>query len=277
MGTISSITLALWRRVAILVTVFGLTGLPVQAAGDLLVAPTRVVFEKAARTSEVTLTNIGTEPATYRLSLEFKRMTKEGRLEDVSSPSEQEKLAQSMIRFAPRKIQLLPNQPQQVRISLRKPENLADGEYRVHMLFRAVPEESLEPIAPAGTEPQGIAIQLRPIYGISIPVIIRQGNLQATPGLGKVQRTSVENQPVLAVDVTRTGDRSVYGALKVWQAGNKKPVSLLRGVAVYPEVSQRTILMPIDAKLTGKVTVQYVVGGETEPEKVVAETTATLN
>ncbi len=277
MGMISSNTLALWRRVAIFLTVFGLTSLPVQAAGDLLVAPTRVVFEKAARTSEVTLTNIGTEPATYRLSLEFKRMTKEGRLEEVSNPSELEKLAQSMIRFAPRKIQLLPNQPQQVRISLRKPENLADGEYRVHMLFRAVPEESLEPITPPGEEPQGIAIQLRPIYGISIPVIIRQGNLQATPGLGKVQKTSIENQPVLAVDVTRIGDRSVYGALKVWQAGNKKPVSLLRGVAVYPEVNQRTILMPIDAKLTGKVTIQYVVGGETEPEKVVAETTATLN
>ncbi len=278
MRNLSGLALALWRRVNYLFTFLLLTATPVYAGGgDLLVAPTRVVFEKATRTSEITLTNIGTEAATYRLSLEFKRMTSDGRLEDVSTPTELEKLAQSMIRFAPRKIQLLPNQPQQIRVSLRKPENLADGEYRVHMLFRAVPEESLEPIVPPKEEPEGIAIQLRPIYGISIPVIIRQGNLQATPGLGKIQKTSVEEQSVLAVDITRQGNKSVYGALKVWQSGMKKPVALLRGVAVYPEVTQRTIMVPIDAKITGKVTVQYVVGGETEPERVVAETSATLN
>lgn len=278
MRILFSTALSLCRRVNFLLSIVVLTAASAHAGGDLLVAPTRVVFEKAARTSEVTLTNIGTEPATYRLSLEFKRMTADGRLEEVTNPSDQEKLAQSMIKFAPRKIQLLPNQPQQIRVSLRKPETLPDGEYRVHMLFRAVPDESQEPLAPVAENTQGIAIQLRPIYGISIPVIIRQGNLQATPGLGKVQKKTVDDQSVLAVDVTRSGDgKSVYGALKVWQSGNKKPVSLLRGVAVYPEVAQRTVLMPIDSKLTGKVTIQYVVGGETEPERVVAETSAILN
>jgi hypothetical protein len=236
-----------------------------------------VMFEKSVRTSEVTLTNIGQNPATYRISLEFKRMTADGRLEEVTSPTESEKLTQSMIRYAPRKIELLPNQPQQIRISLRKPENLAAGEYRVHMLFRAVPEESMEPLKPADQEAEGIAIQLRPIYGISIPVIIRQGDLQATPSLGSVKKKTIEEESVLAVDIARTGNKSVYGALKVWQSGNKKPVSLLKGVAVYPEISQRTIYMPIDPKITGKVTVQYVTGGETEPERVVAETTAVLN
>jgi P pilus assembly chaperone PapD len=277
MYKISSLALALRRRVSILLTLMIASATPALAAGDLLVAPTRVMFERAVRTSEVTLTNIGTEPATYRISLEVKRMTKDGRLEDVAAPTDADKLTQSMIRFAPRKIQLLPNQPQQVRLSLRKPEGLADGEYRVHMLFRAVPDEALEPIAPNAGDAQGISINLRPIYGISIPVIIRQGNLEATPSLGKIQKSKVEDQSVLAVDIARTGNKSVYGALKVWQAGNKKPVALLRGVAVYPEVSQRTILMPFDAKITGKVTVQYVMGGETEPERVVAETTAVLN
>jgi P pilus assembly chaperone PapD len=250
---------------------------PSHASGDLLVAPTRIMFEKASRSAEVTLTNIGAQPATYRISIEFKRMTADGRLEDVTSPTETDKLTQSMIRYAPRKIELLPNQPQQIRISLRKPENLAAGEYRAHMLFRAVPVESLEPLKPEEENAEGIAIQLRPIYGISIPVIIRQGDLQATPSLGSVQKKMIEDESVLAVDLARTGNKSVYGALKVWQAGNKKPVSLLKGVAVYPEISQRTIYMPIDAKITGKVTVQYVTGGESEPERIVAETTAVLN
>jgi P pilus assembly chaperone PapD len=277
MYKVTGCALALWRRVLVF-SIIAMGATPSAfAAGDLLVAPTRIIFERAVRNTEITLTNIGQQAATYRISLELKRMTEAGLLEDVAVASETDTLTKSMIRFAPRKIQLLPNQPQQVRISLRKPDGLPDGEYRVHMLFRAVPEESLEPIAPPVPDAQGIAIQLRPIYGITIPLIIRQGDLQATPGLGKIQKTIVNDQSVLAVDVTRLGQKSVYGAIKVWQAGNKKPVALLRGVAVYPEVKQRTVYVPIDRAVSGKVTVQYIVGGETEPEKVVAETQAVLN
>ncbi|MGN6288439.1 MAG: fimbrial biogenesis chaperone, partial [Sphingopyxis terrae] len=39
------------------------------AAGDLLVAPTRVILD-GSRGTEVVLNNIGAEPATYRVSLE---------------------------------------------------------------------------------------------------------------------------------------------------------------------------------------------------------------
>jgi P pilus assembly chaperone PapD len=268
---------ALWRRVLVSAILFSGAGSAAQAAGDLLVAPTRIIFERSVRNTEVTLTNIGQQAATYRISLELKRMTEAGQLEDVAVATEADTQTKTMIRFAPRKIQLLPNQPQQVRISLRKPEGLAEGEYRVHMLFRAVPDDSLEPLEPAIPDAQGIAIQLRPIYGITIPLIIRQGDLQATPGLGKVYKTVVDDQSVLAVDVTRQGQKSVYGAIKIWQPGNKKAVAILRGVAVYPEVRQRTVYVPIDSALSGKVTVQYIIGGETEPEKVVAETQAVLN
>ena len=41
---------------------------PAQAAGDLLVAPTRIVFD-GQRGTEVVLNNIGSETATYRISL----------------------------------------------------------------------------------------------------------------------------------------------------------------------------------------------------------------
>jgi P pilus assembly chaperone PapD len=277
MYTCTSLALAPWRRVLMAVLLLAGFASAAGAAGDLLVAPTRVIFERNVRNAEITLTNIGIQAATYRISLELKRMTSDGRLEDVTTPSDIDVLTKSMIRFAPRKIQLLPNQPQQIRISVRKPDNLADGEYRVHMLFRAVPEESLEPVSPVATETQGIAIQLQPIYGITIPIFIRQGDLQATPGLGKITKTKIDDQSVLAVDVTRTGRKSVYGAIRIWQLGGKKPVAFLRGVAVYTEVSQRTILVPVDSSLAGRVTVQYVTGGETEPERVVAETEAVLN
>jgi P pilus assembly chaperone PapD len=265
----------IWRHIIIgMLTLVSVS--QVHAVGDLLVAPTRIIFERQTRSADITLNNIGATPATYRISLEFKRMSADGQLVEIKEPNELEKLTQSMIRYAPRKIQLAPNQPQQIRLSIRKPENLPDGEYRVHMLFRAVPEEGIEQIATPDTT-QGISIQLRPIYGISIPIFIRQGSLEATAAIKNVKQTVVDGQTMLAVNIGRDGKKSVYGAVKVLQSGAKQPVGYVRGVAVYPEVNERTILVPIDPKIKGKVSVQYIMGGDADAEKIAAESQAILN
>ena len=47
--------------------------------GDLLVAPTRIVLD-GRKGTEIILNNIGDEPATYRVSVEFRRMTADGNL-----------------------------------------------------------------------------------------------------------------------------------------------------------------------------------------------------
>src|SRR5690242_4676773 len=106
--------------------------------GDLLVAPTRVVLD-GRRGTEIILNNIGDEPATYRISVEFRRMTPEGQLVDVAQPNAEEKAAADMIVYAPRRVTLAPHEPQSIRIAARPPQGLPDGEYRVHLLFRAIP------------------------------------------------------------------------------------------------------------------------------------------
>src|SRR5690349_8885196 len=59
--------------------------------GDLLVAPTRVVLN-GSRGTEIILNNIGEDVATYRISVELRRMKSDGTLEDVSDPNAEEKL-----------------------------------------------------------------------------------------------------------------------------------------------------------------------------------------
>src|SRR5881392_2489679 len=71
--------------------------------GDILVAPTRIVLD-GRKGAEVILNNIGEEPATYRVSIEFRRMTEKGDLTDVATPSATDKAAQDMIVYAPRKV-----------------------------------------------------------------------------------------------------------------------------------------------------------------------------
>lgn len=59
--------------------------------GDLLVAPTRIVLN-GSRGTEIILNNIGEDVATYRISVELRRMTPDGMLHDVAEPTEAESL-----------------------------------------------------------------------------------------------------------------------------------------------------------------------------------------
>jgi hypothetical protein len=243
--------------------------------GDLLVAPTRVVLD-GRRGTEVVLNNIGDQVATYRISAELRRMDADGKLIDVDAPDAKELAAREMVLFAPRRVTLPPNQPQSIRLSARAPEGLPDGEYRVHLLFRAVPPP--QPAA-APQKVEGIAFKLIPIYGVTIPVIVRLGNLEAKAVLSNIRKVTEDGKPAIALDLSRSGDRSTYGEIRVLKAGVSDPIALVRGVAVYTEVGQRSVTVALDpahaAEATGQVTVQYVEPTDTGPVTI-AETTAVL-
>lgn len=226
--------------------------------GDLLVAPTRIVLD-GRKGAEVILNNIGEEPATYRVSVEFRRMTETGDLVDVTAPSDADKKAEDMIMYAPRKVTLAPHEPQAIRIAARAPEGLPDGEYRVHMLFRAVPPAT-PVVQPAGDPPKGVQFKLTPIYGVTIPVIVRLGNLAASAAIANVSLENKDGESVIGLDITRQGNRSTYGEVRVFKTGHKDPIAIEKGVAVYTEVGKRHVTLPLVDKTAaqGPVTVEYV-------------------
>jgi P pilus assembly chaperone PapD len=252
---------------------------PAQAGiGDLLVAPTRIVLD-GRKGAEVVLNNIGDEPATYRISVEFRRMDKDGSLEDVKEPTAADKTAADMIIYAPRRITLAPHEPQAIRIAARPPQGLPDGEYRVHMLFRAIPPATPVVQASAPSTEKGLRFQLTPIYGVTIPVIVRLGNLQATAGIANVHLEPSKDGPAVALDLTRSGSRSTFGEVRVLKAGVKDPIALQKAIAVYTEVNSRHVSIPVSGgfkgEAAGPVTVQYVETFD-DGNHVIAETQAVL-
>ena len=263
------------------VVLLGAVTVPVQASGDLLVAPTRVVLD-GSRGTEVVLNNIGSEPATYRISLEIKRMTAAGGLEEIAEAdvTPAERTALDMIAFSPRRVTLPPNQPQVIRVGVRIPEGTPPGEYRAHMLFRAVPDTAAavaaDPAQPAAT---GVSIALIPIYGITIPVIVRVGDLGAEATIGEAWVGDTADGPTFNFGLTRTGNRSVYGDIEVTRPGVSEPLLVARGIAVYPEVGAREVSLRVPpelaVKLKGPVRIRYTedreIGGGTidEAERVV--------
>lgn len=244
--------------------------------GDLLVAPTRIILN-GSRGTQIILNNIGDDVATYRISLELRRMTPDGSLVDVTAPNTAEKAAQDMILYAPRKITLPVNQPQTINIAARAPAGLPDGEYRVHLLFRAIPAP--RPVAASTAPAKGISFALTPVYGVTIPVIVRLGSLQAKAGIANVHLVQDGGKPAVALELSRSGSRSTFGEVRVMKAGVKEPIAIQRGVAIYTEVAARTLAIPVNVKLlasaSGPVTVQYVETTEMGPE-VIAETSAVL-
>ena len=254
-----------WTRsvVALSLCAAPLVALPTAAdavVGDLLVAPTRLVLD-GHKGAEVILNNIGDQPATYRISVEFRRMTEDGDLVDVPSPTAADQTAEDMIVYAPRKVTLAPREPQAIRIAVRPPEGLADGEYRVHLLFRAIPPAT--PVAqPTGEQAKGVQFKLTPVYGVTIPVIVRLGNLQAAAGIANVHLEKKPGGNAVDFDITRTGARSTYGEVRVLKAGVKDPIASEKGVAVYTEIGTRHVSVPIadgfKGDLSGPVTVEYI-------------------
>lgn len=235
---------------------------PAAAQGDLLVAPTRVVMNGGG-SAEVVLNNIGAQPATYRISAELRRMTEDGSIEavDEAAIGADDRAVMEMFRYSPRRIILAPNQPQSVRISARPPEGLADGEYRVHLSFRAVPEARPAEQTPAETPESGFAIQLTPIYGVSIPLILRKGQLEAATTIQRAAVVRQGNASALTLDIERLGNRSVYGEIRVVAPGRKEPVYLVRGIAVYPEINRRSLSLPLSpeqaALMKGPMQVEF--------------------
>ncbi|UAB78480.1 molecular chaperone [Erythrobacter sp. SCSIO 43205] len=233
---------------------------PAQAQGDLLVAPTRVILD-GSRGTEVILSNIGAQEATYRIGLDLRRMTEDGRLEPVEKvdANETEEAALGMIRYAPRRISLPPGQPQAVRLSARPGADLPDGEYRVHMSFKAIPRPT--EVTQEETQSEGVTLRLIPIYGITIPIIVRHGKVEAQVALTQPSIVQGDKGPELAMTIERTGESSTYGVLSIVKPGLPDPIVLAGGIAVYPEVGSRKVRINLTeeqaAALRGPARIEY--------------------
>jgi hypothetical protein len=223
------------------------------AFADLMLFPTRVVLEKNQRAAQVELINQGTTPATYRIQLVNRRMGENGEIIPVTSAAPGENFAEPLLRFSPRQVTLEPGASQTVRIMLRKPADLAVGEYRSHLQFDRVADtaatSSVETVNQAGDKAIGISITA--LVGASIPVIVRQGDTEASVTLSDLNvlpPADAGPDPMLALQLNRIGNRSVYGDLAVSftpKGGAAIELAKAGGVAVYVPNPLRKAKLPL--------------------------------
>ena len=253
-----------------------LTVQKVQAQGNLLITPRRVVFEGQKRSQELNLANTGKDTAKYNVSIVQYRMKEDGAFEEITTPDAGQNFADKFIRFFPRTVTLAPNEAQVVKMQLIKTDQLQPGEYRSHVYFRAVPKQTALGTEEKSKDSTSIGVKLIPIFGITIPVIIRSGESTMKVNLSDL-KLEIVNDTISRLQITfnRTGNISVYGDILVEHISPQAvatPVGIVKGIAVYTPNPVRKFQMELDKKVkvdfhSGTLRVSFSSQSDTKPEK----------
>lgn len=203
-------------------------------AGTLSVSEPRIVMTDKNKRAEFKVFNTSAEVQSLRISLIDKQMDESGGIKTVENSNTS---AADYLRVGPRvgkSISPKDFQKFRVRAKLNK---MAPGEYRSHVLV-----ESMSP----PTEETAAGIHIKPNIKYSIPIIIRHGELNAQVAISNARVTEQasengEKQTVFAFDMSREGDRSVYGNFVLYQVKNNQTTELskLAGQAIYTDINKR--------------------------------------
>lgn len=234
--------------------------------GNLLLTPKRIVFEGSKRSEELNIVNTGKDTARYVISFVQIRMKEDGSFETITAPDSAQFFADKNLRFFPRSVTLAPNEAQTVKVQLINKGKLEPGEYRSHLYLRGVASDKPLDETDTSKAATGISIKIIPVFGFSIPMIIRIGENTAAANLTRISVTMEKDTlPYVNMDLNRTGNMSVYG--DVWvdhtsPEGKVTRVGLIKGLSVYTPNLKRHVRVGLNKDIgidyhSGKLHIVY--------------------
>ena len=220
---------------------------------DLMITPTRIVFEERDRFKEVTLVNSGDKPQIYEMSWVYFRMQEQGAAYKPSMESVTEFDASKHIVFTPRRITLAPGSSQKIRLALRRPETIPEGDFHVHLKFAAVPDVIDENLIHDGKPRAVVSINV----GYTIPVVLRSGLAAVETEIERIdiQRNPQNGRLKVVVPVKRSGSaHAILGHLFVYHtdsSGKEERVGEISNAHIFPEVGQRVFDVHLLKEISG--------------------------
>jgi hypothetical protein len=219
-------------------------------AGGLMVVPSRVSIDEKNPSQEVKLINKGTEVTTYRVSFQHLRMNKNGAYEEIKEGSKdgQEQFADDLVQFSPKQVTLKPDETQTVRLMFKKPKDLADGEYRSHLLLKEEASADFGKNVDEVTKKNSkkISVTLKPLFGASIPVVVTNGSVVSSV---EIKDAKIKDKKA-SFTLDRSGNASVYGDLLVTavdkNTGKKQELGALNNVSVFYPYPNRNVVIDLN-------------------------------
>lgn len=228
------------------------SGFHAMAQGDLLITQKRVVFEGNKQREELDLVNIGNDTATYSVSFVQFNQNEDGGYIAIEKPDSGQMFADPYLRIFPRTVTLAPREPQIIMLQCRRKPDMTPGEYRSHLYFRS--EQDYRPLGTKKKDTTSLTVQLIPIYGVSIPIIIRSGETNVSSSITGLKLEILQDTiSFLKFTLNRTGNISSYGQLTVEYTplhGKPYQICLLKNVAVFTCINKRNISIRLN-KISG--------------------------
>lgn len=230
----------MFKRIIFIFLMFFLT---VKAHANLQVFPTHISLSDKARTAQISIRHIGPKPANYRISVVYYRMNSDGGMVLDKNPRPEDKFAENYFKYSPRKVELQPNIEQVVRIILRKPSDLPEGDYRAHLHFE---QEDPPPPAKGDAKPGEFKMGLAARLAIAVPVIVHQKQPTVNAKLGELKLLTLpDKKRGFTVEISNVGNGFVFGDLRAFQiVGNEKPVLIGEVNAISSYIPKRTATYP---------------------------------
>lgn len=220
------------------------------ALASVTVTPMIVVMEGRDRYADVNLVNTSDKTKSYAVKWIYRNMVEgSGEYEVIEQSTTPFDLAKNLV-MTPRRVTIEPGGMQKIRLGLRlKGEPPPPGDYRAHLQMEDDngPPELPEPDKPLKEGEILVGVKIN--VGISIPVIYRVGESDATASIGemKTQINPKTKQIELVIPVTRSGGPfGLYGHMKIMYGG--KLVGEIKNANIFPEIKQRIFVIPLNVE-----------------------------
>lgn len=247
-------------------------------AANINITPRRVIFDGNKRAEAVYVFNQGNAAVTVDVALVDNVMLESGeivpltRLADKGDAAQAAaaalKSAKPMLLAAPSRLTLPPGQGRTIRVRAGVGDAAPGAEYRSHLTVTTVPpaDTGLTAEQAAAADRGELVLRIQSIFGLSIPLIVRGPGTSGQTRFGPIRPGTDAGKPVLEVPVQRSGTGSVYGNIEA-RSGKSEIVGMVRGLAVYPEISERLAKVPLLRPLRKGETVTVTFQAEdTRPE-----------
>lgn len=216
---------------------------PQLSLANLLIHPTRVNFTTDQRSQIITLANTSQKTTTYQLQWSEKVALRTGGYREMQeNEKSQYPIVSQFLRFSPRQVTLKPGERQSVKLLLRRTRDLSEGEYRSHLLFKALPTAVEKDSGPQNNPTMTINM----ILNFAIPVALRVGEYDVDISADKTEviYDPINNAGNVFVELTRNGLHSPYGDMSAWwtpSGGQEYLLAKSTGLSLWAEESDYRI------------------------------------
>lgn len=201
------------------------------------ISPTKIFIHDGQTSASLSITNNSDEALVFTFEWERRVRSEDGSEAEILEEGETHASyhpADPYLVYSPRRVVVEPDETQRVRILVRRPKDMEDGEYRSHLVITS---DSVKPEPEPEITPGEFGGVFKIRSSLSIPVMLRTGKttIDINPQNARIVREG--NADVVHVDYMNNSTRSIYGRsmMKCKMPDGNEIYTKSNGWRLYPE------------------------------------------